>query len=292
MIEYHGAAAASAVIMSHSLRGKKILFVEGTQEGLLLEGIFEGQIKAVSAKGCLGVVEAVNTVNTYNKKNARKGGIDFLGFIDRDYLCLRDEQKLLHRKDIVTTTNRDIEIDILHSKATKRLLEEKANSSKWECERKVVENILSSLCNLSYLRAFNHLFEKKWDFKCIDLGKHTDNDGNINYQKFLSTFKQNNHIDKNEWAEFENWAKEQELSLKSITRGHDATCVLGRMLRKKLGNRTKDETSITVVEENLRLAVEVKFIEMYQWFRSIYEWAYNKALELTAKTSAALTAAG
>jgi len=235
MLEYSGAAAASAVIMSHSLKGKKIIFVEGTQEGLLLEGLFDDQLNAISAKGCFGVIDAVDTVNTYNAKTKEPDKIDIIGFIDKDYLHLRDEHGVLKRQDIVTTINRDIEIDIINSKAMKRFLEEKANPSKWGCELKVVEGVFDNLGNLSYLRAYNHLFEKKWDFKCIDLAKHTDHDGNINYSKLISTFRQTNHINAKSGKLLRIGRVRKRFSLKSITRGHDATCILGRMLQNEVG---------------------------------------------------------
>ena len=272
--EYNGSAAAVAVIMSHTMRVKKILFVEGASDGRVLEPLFENSFTAISAKGFSGVLEAVSAIEQYNKKNGTS--IDVLGFIDKDYLHLKDDHGILDAGKIVTTMYRDIEIDLLHTPALKKLLEEKASSGKWTCETQVANDVLSSLSKLSLLRAYNALNCKNWDFKSIDLSKYASTTGELNYPILERAFRQKNHIQSTEWEAFETWSLSVGLCLKSITRGHDAACILGQMLRKKLGNRKNEECSCDVVEENLRLSVEKKFIEICNWFQTLKEWAYNK----------------
>ena len=280
---YHGAAAATAVIMSHDMRTRKILFVEGPHDGRLLNSIFRDAFMPIAASGMQGVVSALDVIADHNA-NANKP-IDVFGFIDRDYLDIRDNANILDRPDILTTLYRDIEIDLFYTQGTKRLLEEKASAGKWTSEKKLLEEILDSLVNLSLLRAYNAYNEKNWDFKIIDLCKYVDTSGRIDARKMESAFRQKNHIKCEEWQEFEDWNNSIELCLKSITRGHDVACVFGQMLRKKIGHRMKDETTGDVVEENLRLAIEKKFIEAYQWFQKLLEWAYNKHIQPTLVTS-------
>ncbi|MCP4696854.1 MAG: hypothetical protein GY862_08400 [Gammaproteobacteria bacterium] len=50
VLEYDGAAAASAVIMSHEMRAKKIMFVEGIHDGRLFSSIFQDDFLPVAAK--------------------------------------------------------------------------------------------------------------------------------------------------------------------------------------------------------------------------------------------------
>lgn len=283
IIEYHGAAAASAVIMSHDMREKKILFVEGPHDGRLLYSIFGDAFIPVAAKGMQGVVAALNVISDHNEKAKNK--IDVVGFIDRDYLDLQDRDNILGRSDILTTLYRDIEIDLFFTQGTKRLLEEKASPNKWTNETQLLEEILLSLKKLSMLRAFNALKEKNWDFKIINLYKYVNTSGHIDIERMESSFKQKNHINKEEWKEFADWFAVTKLHSKSITRGHDVACVFGQMLRKKIGNRNKDEATSEVVEENLRLAIEQRFIEMYHWFKQIFRWAYNNHIQPTLVTS-------
>lgn len=275
VIEYVGAAAGTAVIMSHSMRKRKVLFVESNHDAKLFDALFSDGLLPISARGASGVVEAVEVIDSYNSTNASK--IEAVGFIDKDYLHLKDDSKVLERTNIITTEYRDIEIDLLHSEAFRRLLEEKASSSKWQCENKVVEDILMNLSELSLIRAYNAIFEKSWDFKDLDLIKYTNTSGELNYEKLLSFFRQKNRIDNTQWEEFENWKISIDLCLKNITRGHDAVCVFGQMLRRKLGNRRKEELSCEIIEENLRLAVERKFVEIFNWFNAVYQWVYNQA---------------
>lgn len=211
---------------------KKIMFVEGVNDARFVNTIFEEKFVAISAKGVTGVLTAVEQVNRFNKDNTKT--IDVIGFIDKDYLDVYDEDGVLNIQQVITTEYRDIEIDLLHTNAAKKLLDEKASPGKWECEQDVVREVLSELKRLSSIRAYSYVNRKTWSFKEIDMCKYTNTTGVINYTKLESAFKQNNHIPKGEWNDFESWYNSTVLCEKSITRGHDATCVLGQMLRSKL----------------------------------------------------------
>jgi hypothetical protein len=134
---------------------------------------------------------------------------------------------------------------------------------------------------LSLLRAYNALHCKNWDFKSINLCKYISTTGVLDFTRLERAFRQKNHISNEAYKAFEDWASSVQLCLKSITRGHDAVCVLGQMLRNKLGNRKNEECSFEIVEENLRLAVEQKFIEICHWFQILKEWAYNNLMNRT-----------
>jgi N-dimethylarginine dimethylaminohydrolase len=86
-----------------------------------------------------GVMAAVLTIQKHNVQNIKN--IDAIGFIDKDYLHLKDDFNILENGKIVTTMYRDMEIDLLHTPALKKLLEEKASSSKWTCEIQIVNDI-------------------------------------------------------------------------------------------------------------------------------------------------------
>jgi len=270
-LEYDGAAAASAVIMSHALRTKKIMFVEGVNDAFIFDNIFQNSFVPIAAKGMSGVICALEQIKNYNSEN--KNHIDVIGFIDRDYLHLIDESKILSRPDIITTCYRDIEIDIFHTNGFLKLLKIKASKGKIKPENEVIEYVLDELKPISFLRAFNALKKKQWDFKTIDLIKYVDTTGALDQQRLESNFRQKNHITEQEWTEFYEWMQSMNICLRSITRGHDVACVFGQMLRKGLANRSKDETSAEIIEENLRLALEQKFMEILDWFEKVGQWA-------------------
>lgn len=268
---YHGAAAAAAVIMSHELRKKKIIFVESIYDSRLIDSIFgDFTFYSLSAIGVQGVIDALTSIEHYNA--SQKTPIYVLGFVDKDYLLFCDKNDILKNEKIITTDYRDIEIDLLHTKTLKRFLEEKASQSKWSKESDVVSEILNNLLELSFLRVYNAIFEKNWSFKAVDLQKYTDTLGIINYSKLINAFKQNNQLKESDWNAYTAWRKVEDFPLKHIARGHDATCVLGQMLRKKLGNRKTEESYYEVVEENLRLSTQTSYLDSLEWFKRIQAW--------------------
>ena len=270
-LAYQGSAAAAAVIMSHSLRSKKVIFVEGPSDGRLLNSLLgNSAVEPIPAKGAYGVIQALDQIAEHNAKG--KDIVTAIGFIDQDYLVLRDVKCILDRSDIVTTFYRDIEIDLFHTSCTRRLLEEKGGSGKWSNEADVVSGILRSLHKFSLLRAYNAVNTKSWSFQGIDLDRYVSTSGIVDEAKLFSAFRQQNHIKDKDWSDFEQWAISVELCPKSVARGHDVALTFGKMLRKALGNRAKHEVAAEVVEENLRLAAERRFIEAYNWFKKLLDW--------------------
>lgn len=268
--QYKGASAATTIMMSRKFRETKTLLVEGVNEVNLFKDLFP-TISVLSADGQEGVYQAISELNDNKEEKAR--GIHYLGMIDQDYLKLADYNKILENEKIISTNYRDLEIDILHSQCLKRFLEEKASPNKYGCEKEVLKNILDNLKLFSYLRAFNYIKIKNWDFKVVDLSKSSDRDANINYTKVISNFKQSNKITADEWKEFEEFMGEKEFDLRMITRGHDTTTILGKMLKRKIGSKSDVESKFEVVEENLRLAVKERHLEGYEWYQIIKEFS-------------------
>lgn len=271
VLAYQGSAAATAVIMSHSLRSKKVIFVEGPSDGRLLNSLLgNSAVEPIAAKGAYGVIQALDLIAEHNANG--KDSVTAIGFIDQDYLVLRDVNCILKRSDIVTSFYRDIEIDLFHTRCTRRLLEEKGGSGKWSNEADVVSGILRSLHRFSLLRAYNAVNAKSWSFQGINLDRYVSTSGIVDEAKLFSAFRQQNHINNEDWSDFEQWAISVELCPKSVARGHDVAFTFGKMLRKALGNRAKDEVAADVVEENLRLAAERRFVEAYNWFKALLDW--------------------
>jgi hypothetical protein len=268
---HKGAAAAAYVIMSHVLKYKKVIFVEGPSDGRLIDKLLDDNSAApIAADGVYGVIEALDSIAVHNAESDEN--VNAIGFIDRDYLALCDASEILLRRDVVTSCYRDIEIDLFHTKCIKCLLEEKGSPGKWTNEAEIVSEILSSLHGFSLLRAYNAVHFKCWNFKDIDLDKYISTSGEVNEAKLFSVFRQKNRVDNEDWSEFERWRRSVQLCKKSVTRGHDVALMFGKMLRKALGNRSKDEANQYVVEENLRLAAEKRFVEAFSWFKTLESW--------------------
>lgn len=265
-LEYRGAAAASAIIMSDVLKKKKIVLVEGSSERFLLSDLFP-TLYPISAVGQDGVIDAIDgLVEEYGEDLSE---LSIIGFIDKDYLSVIDNKDIHTNKNIITTHFRDIEIDMLQTEILRRVLEEKGSAPKWTSHDLVLREVYSCLETLSYMRVYNHVKGKFWDFKTIDLTAYCSTKGVIDYVKLIRNFRQNNKIKQSEWDDFENWRKYNAYDLPLVTRGHDATCVIGQMLRSKIGNRDKGEASSECVEENLRLAARIDKLCDYQWVQKL-----------------------
>lgn len=271
VLEYPGAAAATAVIMSHTLRKQRIVFVEGKGDVLLLFTLYEESCMPIAARGVEGVLKALDLI--HEKNSTERWDIRAIGFVDRDYSHLRDQHGITMRNDVVLTSYRDIEVDLFCAKSFERLLNEKAAQGKFTAAEDVIQGIMSRLCKFSKLRAYNALHDKGWSFSCLDVVKYVDTKGNIDLSKLFSCFKQRNRITSLEWSMFEAWESDTEICLKSISRGHDISTVVGQMLRGSLGSRSNAEASCDIVEENLRLATIKTYVELYDWHREIKSWS-------------------
>jgi len=128
-------------------------------------------------------------IDEFSETCAKKNKL-MLGFIDRDYWHFRDEFNLLANKKLVYTDLRDIEIDLLESKAFIDFLQEKkpALSAKADDIR---NSIYNNLYAIGKIRVYNHIYQKEWDFPdVIDyIEKNT-----FNYSKWETRFRQINKI--------------------------------------------------------------------------------------------------
>jgi hypothetical protein len=174
-----------------------------------------------------------------------------IGFIDRDYWFLKDDQKILERSDIVHTDFRDIEIDLLHSDAFADFISLK----KPILIGKHIElrnNALTNLSNIGLLRAYSHKLGKFWEFPPIN--KHIRK-SIFNYDKWEINFKQVNKISKSHMDEFNKWKSSLELDPKIIVRGHDAIQYLHTILDIQLDQPKTKNSSVLTIEDCLACCI-------------------------------------
>jgi len=260
---YDGAAAAASVLMSAEARIKPILFVEGHCEVLLLMHHHPQFIaRIIPCGGHAGVREAINTIEIWEKLRNQK--LSVLGFIDRDY-----GSNSRYRR-ITVTNNRDLEVDLYLTPAAERLLREKASRIKCNNPRATISEAINVLQAVGLVRKFNAENMCGWSINDIRLDRCVDGDGSFDINKFYLRLRQINPIDDGQFAALQQYvAENHETRSESMVRGHDVSIILGKWLRRKIGSRNGAETTMEVLEENLRLGSRWSEIRNYHWGRRI-----------------------
>jgi hypothetical protein len=262
---YDGPAAAASVIMSPTVRGNPILFVEGICEVSLITHHFpEYEAQIVPCGGHEGVKEAIKAVEKWEAENMTL--LTVLGFIDRDY---GSRQRI---RRITTSNHRDVEVDMYKSKAGERLLKEKASRNKCADARGTLDEAIDELRTIGLVRKLNSENGNRWNINDINLEKCIDKDGRIDTQKFFLLLQQKNCIEKGDINVLQSMLRNDDsIMTEAVIRGHDLSIMIGKWLRKRIGNRTKQETSWRAIEEDLRLATERTELLRYHWARRIRE---------------------
>ncbi|MHB1185771.1 MAG: hypothetical protein ACYC4A_13850 [Desulfobulbia bacterium] len=260
---YDGSAAATSVLMSAETRSNPILFVEGHCEVLLLTHHHPEFInRVVPCGGHLGVREAIRTIETWEK--VKNQALRILGLLDRDY------GSNSHYRRITVTNNRDLEIDLYLTEASVRLLREKASNAKCVEPRATISEAINTLRTVGLVRKYNSEYECGWSINDINLENCVDRDGVFDSDKFFSRLRQINSIDAAQFESLQQYITDQNgIRVTSIVRGHDVSILLGKWLRRKIGNRQGAETTMDVLEENLRLGSRWSEISRYHWGRRV-----------------------
>ena len=233
---YDGPSAAASVIMSPMVRGRPVIFVEGICEVCLFTHHFpEYETQIVPCGGHAGVKEAIQVVEKW--ETANQTSIMVLGFIDRDY----GSRKRFRR--ITKSNHRDVEIDMYKSKAGERLLKEKASRRKCPDACATLDEAIDELRTIGLVRKHNSDNGNRWNINDVNLERCLDRDGGINTDKFLSLLQQKNGLKKEDIDGLHNMLQNHDdVMTEAVIRGHDLSIILGKWLRKRIGNRTKSET--------------------------------------------------
>lgn len=260
---YSGADAAASLIMSETARGKSVVFVEGPCEVLLLEHHHpDCKDRIYPCGGHLGVREAIGAIEKWEQSKSQS--LSVLGFLDKDYGASSRYRR-------ITTTNfRDIEVDLYLTPASKRLLREKASKVKCQNPERTIEEAIESLRIVGIVREYNSRNSKGWSINTIRIEKCLVGNGAFDSDKFIDLLCQRNSIDLADRKALTDHIKSEcEAALPYIIRGHDISVVLGKWLKKRIGNRSGSETSKEVMEENLRLSSRWSEITEYNWGKRI-----------------------
>lgn len=260
---YIGADAAAEVYMSHEMRAKAILLVEGICEVRLIAHHYpDCEKQVVACGGHLGVKEAIEAIEEWEEINGTK--LKILGFVDRDYGCRSTCRR------ITVTNNRDIEIDMYVTQAGERILREKASRKKCPDPRGAISSVMEELAFVGMIRMYNSQNGLNWSINGVNLEKCLDADGLLDRDKFFGQCAQLNGLSQDEQKKLKQYLDSNPtLRKESILRGHDVSVVIGKWLRKRIGSRCAAETSWACIEENLRLASSLEELLKYNWARRI-----------------------
>jgi len=214
------------------------------------------------------VEEAIATIKKWEVANSTR--LKILGLIDNDY-GVRDS-----RPRIITSENRDVEVDMYMTTAGEKLLNEKASCKKCPNPRTTISEAMHQLYIVGLTRYYNSQNGCSWNINNINLEKCINPDGTFNSDKFLVLLGQENGISIDTMRLLRDSLRSSRgIQTQLIIRGHDVSTILGKWLRNRIGNRQKAETSWKVIEENLRLATTYSELSKYNWARRIKKHLIN-----------------
>lgn len=260
---FTGQSAATSVLMSATTRSRPVVFVEGACEARLFSHHYpEYREQIVACGGHAGVKEALTVIEKWER--TRNVTLHVLGFIDRDYGSHTSYPR------ITVTTNRDIEIDLYMTPAAERLLAEKASTSKCPDPRVAISGAMGEMRVFGLIRKFNCDSSCLWSLNHIDLQRCVTSDGSLDADRLISVVLQTNGVDKATAKLLRAYIKSNpQIRTESIIRGHDVSVLIGKWLRRRIGNRNQDETNWTCIEEDLRLATRLAELNTFTWAKDI-----------------------
>jgi hypothetical protein len=265
------------------------LILEGATDEKFFLSRLPGAVRLLVAHGWENVVKVVNKVNDENIRG-------ILGVIDRDY---REELGIFVLSDnIVVTDYRDIEVMMFYSSAFRKVVVEKASQNKWpKCANgeidyeKIRQSIVDIAIPIGRFRfhcqkeGMNAKFsdsESDIDFsKIIDYKQSFDFTSKYAYVKHLKNKyqKENKHLEDNDWDQA------QKLSLpirlqdeKFIVSGHELIEIFGLSLRRKWGNKNKNEVTKEKLEESFRLSYPDEEFRKTSLYQEIFDWLHTLAV--------------
>jgi hypothetical protein len=224
----------------------------------------------VPCGGHTGVKQAISVIEKWEKANGAT--LSVLGFMDRDYGARNSYRR------ITVSNNRDVEIDMFMTGAGVRLLKEKASRKKCPSPRSAIAAAMKELRVVGLIRKYNSDNACSWAINSISLERCVDPSGSLSAKKVILLLQQANSINKEECERLANFLESNpNVRTEAVLRGHDVSKLLGKWLRKKIGNRTKQETNWNAIEENLRLATDHNELMRYNWARRIWSHLTKRA---------------
>lgn len=232
--------------------------------------------------------QSCSVINCFGKDNVKGtieieqdlGNEDCLGFIDADFDRISQTHK--DDEDILVSCTHDFDLDICHSEAMCRYLEEMAEEPKLLQQggaQACVATLLQDLKPLSCLRYVNERDQRGYKLDQVDLESFFDGHS-IDMNAMID------HVSGGRFGTAEHKAELRsrvehfmavDLDLWQLTNGHDLIAAIGIALRDRLGKRRAPQTWRAEVERHLRLAFDVSDFRGLGMVAKVQAWEAARA---------------
>ncbi len=265
--------ANEVALMRDGYRGT-VFMVEGDDDARLMDKfmIREDRCRLIVAYGKENALSALAILRQ------RGLGYHLLVMVDADYWRLTGDMP--NDRDIVTTDFHDLEIDVCMSEALNSLLAEVADDTavrKLEARQRASlrDVVLRQLQTLSVVRYANALGGLYLNFRAVELENFIDDDtADIDVDAYLTAVLEKSHpgISLAEVVGTVGLTTIRDVDLPHAVRGHDFTALVGKYLRKVIGQCAPVIGCRTHVETLLRLGYAREHLERTGLHASILEW--------------------
>lgn len=256
------------LLMRQEFKGAQLL-LEGANDIDRFEKFVDSNTCSIT--NCYGKPNLLGAMKIAHEKEF----VGCIGLADADFD--RVLGRLEQLPDLIYSECYDFDMDTIRTEATSRYLRLAGDEDKCKSigsHDKIVDSIVLSLSPVSHAKLANEMFRLGYPV------------GNVQWYKFYEDFQ----IDKGKLvagilgktvcevgkveklkAHIES-AAANNFDLHQITNGHDFCWALGVNLRKKLGDRNKNQTIGKEVEMHLRLAISESDFKTMSVFDSIVQW--------------------
>jgi hypothetical protein len=267
---------ANDIRMRHTQFKGAFLVVEGdTDQRFFKRFVEENLCQVVSAYNKENAIDILEIL-----KNGKFGGV--LAIVDADFWRIDGIE--YSRANLFLTDTHDLETMILHSPALEKLTNELGSIEKIgaltkKCGKDVRQILLDAGVPIGYLRWISEKEGFYLKFEGLEFGKFIDDSTLlINATEMIKTVKNKSQKHDLDVECIEKSIQElidNNYDLWEVCCGHDLTGILSLGFRKALGSHNAKEVAVDIIERELRLAYEEKFLLETNLYKSLKIWEEN-----------------
>lgn len=240
-----------------------ILYVEDASIKTAIDLYFEGNVTIQVAGNWEAVLKAVDKARANNEDKK------IYGFIDRDYHPFLDSHGVIANPSIITTDNRDIEIDMMVCDAGKKLAISIGATNKAEAVT-FIQSLIASLHEVSLYRVYNHEKTKRWKFSCHSIYKAWKKDV-FNQRSFEAVFFKENQLKADDKKSVLKYGSSKNFASNHITRGHDLCSYFLTKVSKTAITETEYLAIRSELEDRIILAANSGKVQKLAWMQRLAE---------------------
>ncbi|MDE0420045.1 MAG: DUF4435 domain-containing protein [Gammaproteobacteria bacterium] len=264
-----------SVVFARSSTAEPILFVEGGSDVEFFRRFVTQTVAVVAVGDKEKVISAMHLVAVEEYRAVA-------GVVDVDFGRIDDTAPRC--PGLFLTDDHDIEMMIVRSGAFEDLVTALASRPKLEkFGRDVRLAVLQGAAVIGQLRYVSRVRGLSLRFEGLPIGKLVEDDLSVDERKLIGRVlalsgRRENGVTFDRLLEL--MAGRAQHDLYQICCGHDVMEVVGKALRRVVGNRSGAETKREHLERILRLAYDGKFLARTSLYRDLYGWARESGIEL------------